>query len=162
MSVITTATAAVLGDCQYEVHVNTTGERTVIVPGAEQAGDPDLVLHCAACRQHAVTVVGTPAGEVFGPIPRDRVLEAMLAELRWRLHHASTAYAVLNACRAARFAEEGRLCSKVDGGEWYLARHGHLPVVKAALDAQRNGQQAPPIDDATSFVHAVVTSIEER
>jgi hypothetical protein len=155
MSVITAATAAVLGDCRFEVHVNTTGHQTAIATGAGQAGDPDLVLHCAVCRDHAAAIAGSPAAEVFGPIPRDRILGAMLAELRWALGNASTVYAVLNACRAARFADDGRLCSKVDGGEWYLARHRHSPVVRAALDSQRYGHRAPAVDAATAFVHDV-------
>lgn len=79
----------------------------------------------------------------------------MFAELRWALSHASTGYAVLNACRAVRFAEDGRLCSKIDGGEWYLAQHRHSPAVRAALDFQLCGQQAPTVDDATGFVDGV-------
>jgi streptomycin 3"-adenylyltransferase len=152
MSVITAATAAVLGDCRFEVHVNTTGGSPVIATGAGRPGDPDLVLHCAVCRDRAVAVIGPPAGDVFGPIPRDRILAAMLGELRWALSHASTEYAVLNACRAVRFADDGRLCSKLDGGHWYLTRHGHDPVVRAALDFRRHGRQAPAADDATGFV----------
>lgn len=58
MSVTTSATAAVLGECRFEVHVNTTGQQTVIATGAGRPGDPDLVLHCAVCRDHAVTVLG--------------------------------------------------------------------------------------------------------
>jgi streptomycin 3"-adenylyltransferase len=155
MSVVTSATAALLGDCRYEVHVNSTGHQAVVATGAGQPGDPDLVLHCAVCREHAVAVVGPPAGEVFGPIPHDRILGAMLTELQWALSHASTAYAVLNACRAVRFAEDGRLCSKVEGGEWYLARYPHSPVVRAALDLQRHGKHEPAADAAIAFVSEV-------
>jgi streptomycin 3"-adenylyltransferase len=155
MSVITSATAVALGDCHFEVHVNTTGRQSAIATGAGQPGDSDLVLHCAVCRDHAVTVTGRPAGEVFGPIPRERILAAMLSELRWALGHASTGYAVLNACRAMRFVDDGRLCSKIDGGEWFLARHRHDPAVGAALDFQRRGEQAPTIEDATRFVEGV-------
>jgi streptomycin 3"-adenylyltransferase len=155
MSVITGATAVALGDCQFEVHVNTTGRQRVIATGAGQPGDPDLVLHCAVCRDHAVTVTGRPSGEVFGPIPRDRILGAMLSELQWALGHASTGYAVLNACRAVRFADDGRLGSKIDGGEWYLARHRPNRAVSAALDFQRHGQPSPTIEDATRFVEDV-------
>jgi streptomycin 3"-adenylyltransferase len=100
------------------------------------------------CREHAVAVLGPPATEVFDPIPRDVVLSAIVDELRWAKRHASTGYAVLNACRAKRFAVDGRLVSKVAGGEWYLARHGPDPVVSAALGFQRYGQ--PPPDKAAA------------
>jgi Domain of unknown function (DUF4111)/Nucleotidyltransferase domain len=152
MSVITSATAAELGACPFEVHVNTAGREPVIVTGTDHAGDPDLVLHCAVCREHAIAVEGPPASATFGPVPRDRVLAAMRIELEWALHNASTAYTVLNACRAARFAAVGTLCSKVDGGDWYIRQHGHDPVVAAALACQRHGEPGPAAGDAAAFV----------
>jgi len=159
MSVITAATAAALGDCRFEVHVNTTNEPAIIRTGAGGPGDPDLVLHAAVCRDRAVAVIGPPAGEVFGPIPRSRILAAMLGELQWALSHASTGYAVLNACRAVKFADDARLCSKLDGGKWYLTRHRPNPVVSAALDFQRHGRPAPAADDATRFVEEVCNQL---
>lgn len=165
LSVITAATAADLGDCPFEVHVNTAGAAPVVVPGADHAGDPDLVLHAAVCRAHAVAATGPPPADVFAPVGRDRVLAAMIAELEWAsLQHAAV-YAVLNACRAARYAQDGTLCSKLDGGEWYVRRHGPAPVVGAALTAQRHGRAAPfaaggrslgtVIGDARAFVATV-------
>jgi len=134
MSVITAETAASLADFSFVVHVNTTKGEKVVVPGAGHEGDPDLLLHCAVCREHGVAVIGPPPQRVFGPVERDRVLAAMRQELLWGLENASAAYAVLNACRAARYAEEGTLCSKVEGGRWYLRRHPDHPAVLAALD----------------------------
>lgn len=79
MGVITSETAAV-GDCGFEVHVNTTGPEVVIVTGVGHAGDHDLVLHCAVCRRHGLPVTGPPAAGVFGEISADRVLAAMIRE----------------------------------------------------------------------------------
>ena len=142
MSVVTVATAGALGDCPFEVHVNTVGPAPMVVTGADHPGDPDLVLHSAVCRLHAYTVGGPPPDRVFGPVPRDRVIAAMRAELEWALDHAPGDYAVLNACRALRYAEDGTLCSKVDGGRWWLARRpGDRAVTGAlagtAVDARR-------------------------
>ncbi|MEO3753417.1 aminoglycoside adenylyltransferase domain-containing protein [Streptomyces sp. B6B3] len=158
LSVITAATARDLGACPFEVHVNTTGPEPVIVPGADAAGDPDLVLHAAVCRTHAVAVLGPPPARVFGPVPRDRVLAAMADELRWGLDHGRPAYAVLNACRAARFAEDGVLCSKIDGAAWYLARHPGDATVTAALSHHRTGAPGPGADEAAAFVEATLTT----
>jgi streptomycin 3"-adenylyltransferase len=152
LSVITAATAAALGDCPYEVHVNTTGPTDAIATGADRPGDPDLVLHVAVCRQRGLAVHGPPADRVFGPVPRDRILGALAAELRWAVDHASPAYVVLNACRALRYAEEGRLCSKIDGGEWYLRRHPGDGIVAAALRHQRDGGPGPTAVEAARFV----------
>jgi Domain of unknown function (DUF4111) len=47
---------------------------------------------------------------------------------------------VLNACRAWRFAVDGALVSKIDGGQWALGRT-HDPereLIKIALNKQRS------------------------
>ena len=149
MSVITAETAASLADFSFVVHVNTVEGKRVIVPGAGHAGDPDLLLHSAVCREHGVAVSGPPPDEVFGPVGRERILTAMGAEVSWGVENASAAYAVLNACRAARYAEDGTLCSKVEGGQWFLVRHPGHPIVTAALDPQA---PQPTRDDVASFV----------
>jgi len=86
-SVITAATAADVGGCAFEVHVGTAG-RTVVT-GAGHDGDPDLVLHVAVCREHAVAVAGPPPREVFGAVPPGRVRAALADELRWGRDHAA-------------------------------------------------------------------------
>ncbi|GAB4004057.1 hypothetical protein GCM10029992_47900 [Glycomyces albus] len=139
MSVITAATAARLDSCTFEVHVRTNADETVVIPGADSGEDADLILHCAVCRERALAVQGPPAAEVFGPVPADRLGAAILGELRWGLDHGEPTYAVLNSCRALRFAEDGQLVSKVEGGRWYQARHGDDTVVTAALAHQREG-----------------------
>jgi Domain of unknown function (DUF4111) len=127
LSVVTAATAAALG----EVHVNTVGPEPVVVTGADHPADPDLVLHGAVCREHATAVSGPPPDRVFGAVPGHRVVAAMRAELEWALDHPPGDYAVLNACRALRYADDGRLCSKVDGGGWWPARHAKEPTATA-------------------------------
>ncbi|MFF9346310.1 aminoglycoside adenylyltransferase domain-containing protein [Streptomyces sp. NPDC014734] len=160
LSVITAATAANLGSCPFEVHIRTSATETAVIPGAGHAGDADLVLHCAVCREHALAVSGPPAAEVFGPVPADRVGAAMVSELRWALDHASATYAVLNACRALRFADDGQLCSKLDGGRWYLDRCGDHEVVAAAIAHQRDGRTGPTTHAAAAFVAAACGRLE--
>ncbi|GAB3857224.1 aminoglycoside adenylyltransferase domain-containing protein [Dactylosporangium cerinum] len=163
LSAVTAATAADLGDCPFEVHVNTTAGTPTVVPGAGHAGDPDLILHSAVCREHGVAVTGPPPAEVFGAVDRGRILTAMIDELASPSLQQAAVYAVLNACRATRFAAEGRLGSKLEGGEWFLRRHGPNPVVGAALTAQRHGRHAPftrtglvgVVRDARAFVATV-------
>ncbi|TDC19665.1 DUF4111 domain-containing protein [Streptomyces sp. 8K308] len=152
LSVITAATARELGDCPFEVHVNTTGAEPVIVPGAGPGGDLDLVLHAAVCRERGRAVLGPPPAEVFGSPPRQRILAAMAADLRWAIDGGQAAYAVLNACRAVRFAEESRLCSKVDGARWYLARHPDAATVTAALARHGGDGPGPSGERALAFV----------
>ncbi len=162
MSVITAATAAGLDSCPFEVHIRANATETAVIPGINLAGDTDLVLHCAVCRAHALAVYGPPAAEVFGPVPADRVSAAMISELEWALEHANATYAVLNACRALRFADDGQLCSKLDGGHWYLARHGANAVVAAAIDHQRDGRTGPTTSAAAAFVTAARGRLGQR
>jgi streptomycin 3"-adenylyltransferase len=158
LSVITAATARELGSCQFEVHVNTTGAEASVVIGGDS--DTDLILHCAVCRAHAIAVAGPPAEQVFGEVGRDRIVRATLDELDWAIEHAPATYAVLNACRALRFAVEGIQCSKVEAGEWYLAGRGDSPVVRAALADQRGATAPPPAADQTEeFVREVVKQL---
>jgi hypothetical protein len=125
----------------FELHLTTAPEDTRVIDGHQRGGDPDLVLHFAVCRRAGRLIgPGLPAAEVFGPVADDLVLAQLATELRWGAGHAPGEYAVLNACRAWRFAVDGALVSKVDGGQWALGRlHGpDRELVKMALDKQRS------------------------
>ncbi|HEY8471947.1 MAG TPA: aminoglycoside adenylyltransferase domain-containing protein [Natronosporangium sp.] len=162
MSVITAATAAELGDCQFEVHV-TTGDDQKVVPGADHGGDPDLVLHVEVCRRAGYPVYGPPPAEVFGPVPRERVLAAITAELRWGAGNGSVAYAVLNACRAERYVVENVLSSKLAAGEWARARYPEEAVITEALTQQASGHHVrPATPEAIQFVAQVADRLESR
>lgn len=152
LSVITAATAADLGDCGFEVHVGPPDE---VVIGAGHPGDDDLILYAEVCRRSGLAAVGPAPASVFGAVPRPRLVTAMQAELEWGVSSAPFEYAVLNACRALRFAADGTLRSKVAGGEWYLAGYPHDEVVRAAL-ARQCGDDAnePSPDDVLAFVDA--------
>ena len=125
----------------FELHLTTAPQDTRVIDGHQRGGDPDLVLHFAVCRRSGRLIgPGLPAAEVLGPVADDLVLAQLATELRWGAEHAPGEYAVLNACRAWRFAVDGALVSKVDGGQWALGRiHGpDRELVKIALDKQRS------------------------
>lgn len=125
----------------FELHLTTAPEDTKIVDGHQRGGDPDLVLHFAVCREAGRLLgPGLPTAEVFGPVPDDLVVAQLAAELRWGAGHAPGEYAVLNACRAWRFAADHHaIVSKIDGGQWALDRvHGpDRELIKTALDRQQ-------------------------
>jgi streptomycin 3"-adenylyltransferase len=162
MSVITAATAAVLGDCPFEVHVAVNGDEVRSALGAGQGGDPDLILYAEVCRRHGLAVYGPPASEVFAPVPEQRLIRAVHDEVRWGREHGHLSYAVLNACRALRFATVGVLCSKLDGGEWMLARRREEPVIRQALADQRAGVGRPMTAEANRFVGQVLDELSRR
>lgn len=162
LSVITAATAAELGDCPFELHVVVNADETRAVLGAGGGGDPDLVLHAEVCRRHGLAVHGPPASEVFAPVPPARLIRAIHEEVQWGLAHGHLSYAVLNACRALRFVDDGVLCSKLDGGEWVLTRHPDESVVRQALVDQRDGVVRPMTVEAQRFVTQAVEELSRQ
>ena len=159
-SIITAATARSLGDCRFEVHVTTSPGDQKLVCGAHHCGDPDLVLHSAVCRQHGVAIAGPPPQEVFGLVPRQRILTALLHELRWAKEHGTEAYAVLNACRAWRYIDDDTFTSKIEAGAWAI-QHGAPNVVADALTQQRSGRhRTEPSPLAQRFVDDIEHRIE--
>ena len=131
----------------FELHLTTAPQDAKVVDGHVSGPDADLVLHFAVCRRAGRLVgPGLPAAEVFAPAPGTLVLAQMAAELRWGAEHAPGEYAVLNACRSWRFASDGALVSKLDGGEW---ARDHLTgpdrdLVSTALARQRCLPAAEP------------------
>jgi streptomycin 3"-adenylyltransferase len=160
VSVITEATARDLGGCPFEVHV---GDGTVVT-GAGHPGDPDLILYAEVCRRSAVVAIGAPAGGVFGRVDPGRLRAAIRAELVWGLGNAPFEYAVLNACRARRFAVDGALTSKVDGGAWYLDQHPADPVVLPAYRLQTGEPDGPPppAEAVAEFVERTIGWLDAR
>ena len=119
--------------------------------GAGQPGDPDLVLHFAHCRQsgRAIGDTSLPPKEVFPPMNKDMVLAQVKREVYWGLKLHQKGYgqhAVLNTCRAWKFHHDGRLVSKIDGGEWVLSTQtiseDERSVVEAALQQHKSGVEA--------------------
>ncbi|MFB9630288.1 aminoglycoside adenylyltransferase domain-containing protein [Nonomuraea helvata] len=149
----------------FELHVTTAPDDTKVVDGHGHGGDPDLVLHFAVCHQAGRLVgPGRAPAEVFAPVAHDLVMAQLVAELRWAAEHAPGEYAVLNACRAWRFATDGTLVSKIDGGQWALHRvsmTGH-ELVQSALERQRC-LPATEFDsrEVKRFVHWILSRIVE-
>ena len=114
----------------------------------------------AVLREHAIALSGPPPRAVFGAIPRRRLLGVIAEALRWHLvGDASTADAVLNACRALRFAVSDEWVSKTAAGWWALDYVADLEVVRAALEA-RVGAKPPDRAKTHAFTASVLEEIE--
>jgi hypothetical protein len=97
-------------------------------------------------RQRGVALVGSRPEEVFAPLGHCRLLPLLLESLSWHSTAAARADdAVLNACRAWRYAVEGIWSSKPAGGAWALAQPGAPPIVADALAARRGNAFLDPI-----------------
>ncbi len=151
LSVVTLAAARhPVARPSFELHLTTGPEDRKVIDGHLRDGDPDLVLHFAVCRAAGRLLgPGRPADQVFAPVPGELVRAQLAAELSWAAEQSPGEYAVLNACRAWRYAADGTLVSKIDGGQWALSRvpGPDRDLIAAALARQR-GQLAAGLDPA--------------
>jgi hypothetical protein len=115
------------------------------------------------CLAAGIAVLGPPAAEAIGPVPRPAILRYLADELGWGLGNASEGYAVLNACRAAEYQASGRIVSKVAGGRAALATgFGPASLIRRAV-AEQQGQRPErrPGPDVVRFVRAVQAALRE-
>ncbi|WP_225728735.1 MULTISPECIES: aminoglycoside adenylyltransferase domain-containing protein [unclassified Nocardia] len=148
---------------RFELHVTTAPDDSKVVDGHEHAGDPDLVLHFAVCQQAGrLAGSGGPASEVFAPVAAELVLAQLARELHWAAEHAAGEYAVLNACRAWRFAVDSTFVSKIDGGRWAMDRvpQPDRELIRTALNRQRCLPAAELSPSAVGqFVHRILARV---
>lgn len=123
-------------------------------------GDSDLCGHYAVTRQSGIPILGPPADQIIGQVPRGMMLTYLRGELAWGAQNADQRYAVLNACRAAAYATDQVILSKIDGGHWWTRRHGHDRLVQEALAAQAAGRDLGPCTpDAAQFIQRAARTL---
>ena len=130
----------------------------------DPAAEPDhwFLLDLDILRQAGRPLVGPPARDMVGLIPRRRLLEALVASLAWHgANEPALQQSVLNACRGWRFASEGVWSSKDDAGAWALHRTDDPATVSAAL-AVRHGDRSRTLDPARvdAFQRRVLDRVE--
>ena len=118
-----------------------SGEQATL--GADHGPGGDPLMHIAVVRSAGIAISGGPPAAVFGEIRRGWLLEEFAGELEWAVANASPAYQALNAARVWRYAEDGVICSKLDGAVWAAGR-GHDRVLAEAVAFQRGERPDPP------------------
>jgi len=143
----------------FLLHVTTAPADRKTVWGNEHDGDTDLILHYAVTRELGWAAYGPAPAAAFGEVPHEVVLAQLARELDWAVEHAAEPYAVLNACRALRYRDEGVICSKTAGGRWALEHRLQPVIVRRALDARASGSRPSIADDARAFVLATAREL---
>jgi predicted nucleotidyltransferase len=122
---------------EFSISIGEEWETEIEYGGVYEA----IVLDLAICRGSGYALFGPPPNEVIAPIPHDLLIPIVRETIVWHrkrlfdpFHDPYGHYAVLNACRAWRFAEERTLCSKTAGAEWVISRHPGHEIVRKALD----------------------------
>jgi hypothetical protein len=144
----------------FELNLN-TGAAMPLRVSLDPAEEPAhwFLLDRAIVHACNRALAGPPAQDLFAPLPRAWVLNALADSIRWHRENAGMAgeNAVLNACRAWYFVEEDGWVSKRDAAAWARARTADPGVVHAAL-AARQSADAPPVDPASAG--ALVEEVE--
>jgi hypothetical protein len=153
------AVARPTGDAAFALNLNTGATmpfRADFAPGAIAAHW--FAIDRSILADRGVAIAGPPAAEVFAAIPREVVLPIVAESVRWHADGAAAGDdAVLNACRAWRFAVDGVWSSKPAAGEWAQTR-SDAPVIGEALAARRGGR-AVDSAAAAAFVRRVADKV---
>jgi predicted nucleotidyltransferase len=147
----------------YELDLN-TGERMPFHVSFDPS-EPSrhwYVLDRAILSEHGKRLAGPPAHELFARIPRPMILPILVESIRW--HETPGAArdddAVLNACRAWRYAVENTWSGKPEAGAWAAKQLDDPAVVEAALVARTHDNSLPRYE-VQSFLCGVAQRLEE-
>jgi hypothetical protein len=140
--VVYTSAAAGSGAAEpgFELNFNTGAVMETRIDRDPEVEDAHwFAIDRAILAQAGIALRGPPAPEVFRSPPREALLQLLRDSIRWQEGQVDhSADAILNACRAVRFARTGQWTSKTAAGEWALEGLGGIEVVKAALAARRD------------------------
>ena len=100
--------------------------------------DKDLAAHFTVIGKRGRCLYGAPIKEVFAEVPRQAYMDSLMYDVEnAEAEIADNAmYLTLNLARVLAYAEEGRVLSKKEGGEWAigLVPEEYRPLVEDALN----------------------------
>jgi predicted nucleotidyltransferase len=111
----------------------------------EDEKDKEILSNLYTTKERGFCVWGAPIGDVFSEIPAEYHLRSVVEDLehtRKYLHDSPelvgydpAVYWVLGSCRILAFIREGKVLSKLEGGQWGLANlpEEYHDMVKQAL-----------------------------
>jgi hypothetical protein len=152
-------------DAGYLLNLNTGPELAPVADlGSPSAPAFWFVLDRAVAAQSGEAVIGPPAQTLFRVPPAQQLLPVVLAAVKAQKQDRSDLLdnAVLNACRAVRFAEDRRWYSKVAAGLRTAAKPGPFAgLIHTALATHAQGRHAAPAL-ATPAVDAFLAHAQAR
>jgi hypothetical protein len=135
-------------DAGYELNLNTGRSMRFHLSLSPGDGEAEhwYGIDRAVVRGHGRALFGPPPHRLFAAMPRAMLLGLLIESLRWheRAGVAREDDAVLNACRALRYAAEETWSSKAEAGEWARGRVDDAPLVSEALAARTDDRRLDP------------------
>ena len=153
---------------RFEMNLNTgVGVADHVSFNPEAEADHWFLLDLAVGRELGVALVGPAPRYAMGEVKKEWITDALGKSLRWWGDNegANTSPdAVLNACRAWRWAETGVWGSKKQGAEWTLQCYKEndvIPIVRRALESRGN-KAALDMADVSMVLKTVRMKLMER
>jgi len=116
----------------------------------ENGKDPDLAAHITVLKNRGKVICGQDIDTVFANVPREDYLKALVYDINdaRALMNENPVYFILNICRTLCYLREGKVLSKVEGGQWGL---NNLParfqgIIQKSLEVYKNGEQNQQFD----------------
>jgi len=116
----------------------------------ENGKDPDLAAHITVLKNRGKVIYGKAIEEVFSNVPQEDYLKALIYDIddSKALMTENPVYFTLNICRTLCYLKEGKILSKVEGGEWginNLPKRFHV-IIRKSLDAYESGKKRIKFD----------------
>ena len=126
--------------------------------------DRDLAAHFTVIRARGKCLVGLPVDEVFGEVPKENYLDALIYDVEGAREEIAECpmYFILNLARVLAYIREGKVLSKKEGGEWALNNlpAEHQALVRSALDEYtRNGAAVYDTERAKAYADYMLGEI---
>ncbi|MBK8025092.1 MAG: DUF4111 domain-containing protein [Chloroflexi bacterium] len=138
----------------FEFHYSRDWHQTYVEHGAAPSTasvDPDLAAHFTITRRRGIVLYGPPIDTVFGHVPEADYRDSIVRDAQQILDDIATnpVYSILNLCRVLAYVREGRVTSKLEGGQWGME---HLdatfrPLIAQALEVYQADQVLHPAWD---------------
>ncbi len=116
----------------------------------ENEPDKEVLAHLYEVKERGFCMWGKPIGKVFQKIPAKYYLLAIVDDLKYTRKYLleDPTYWVLNACRIMAFINEGKVLSKLEGGQWGIENllekyHNLIKQAMSCYQMKANKDQIP-------------------
>jgi streptomycin 3"-adenylyltransferase len=132
----------------FEFHMGTKEQvRTQASPQTKEMADPDLASYLRVIYERGLCIYGEDIESVFAPIDKKYYWLSVQNDLKDVPEgiHKDPVYHILNLCRTFYALKDGKIYSKKEGGEMYLADNamsGSKELVRSALEEYSSGRKS--------------------
>lgn len=125
--------------------------------------DKDLAAHFTVIRERGVCLYGEPVSDVFGEVPAKDYMDSLWYDIADAEDDIAedTMYLTLNLARVLAWQQEGKVLSKLEGGEWGLMNlpNRYHALLREALAEYRGEKPAYDLNAAKDYAREMLRLI---